>query len=229
VCPGPPGRHRPPKSQATKRTDDANQDLGHLRQPRRSGSVRGGIPGAARAGRGATWLAANRERKGVARKRTVRQRRRIARSTSISTTTTPRVKRSRLQRAALFSRTSSRWRPEAYGFCSRISRSREAVLRWPCVRALRVPGPRNPPDGHLVHGAREVVRLATALLGRQKRGIRPCHQSRRRPDGAGAARDQSGRGGGRRQYHAGPRRRPKNRAESGQLGYRSMTEAISLD
>src|SRR5580658_1231687 len=29
-----------------------------------------------------------------------------------------------------------------------------------CVCALRVPGTRNPPDGHLVHGAREVVRLA---------------------------------------------------------------------
>jgi len=62
-----------------------------------------------------------------------------------------------------------------------------------------------------------------------KRGIRPCHQSRRRPDGSGAVQGQSGRGGGRRQYHTGPRRRPKDRAESGQLGYRSMAEAISHD
>jgi hypothetical protein len=99
-----------------------------------------------------------------------------------------------------------------------------------CVRALRVPGPRNPPDGHLVHGAREVVRLARhgtatqanaaldlaikAVDGRM--GLALCRASR-----AAAV---VGVGITRVRVAA-----PRIVLNPGQLGYRSMAEAISHD
>jgi hypothetical protein len=99
-----------------------------------------------------------------------------------------------------------------------------------CVRALRVPGPRNPPNGHLVHGAREVVRLARhgtatqanaaldlaikAVDGRM--GLALCRASR-----AAAV---VGVGITRVRVAA-----PRIVLNPGQLGYRSMAEAISHD